>query len=169
MSVFNQDLGRTPITANVIQSAIREGREQRPTCHITEEELENVIADVLENIYYSCKIGKSPLDQTWRFDIGLFGIKRLPDVFWKEAKNLPAGKAIIENHQKIKDYIMRRFAELGFECDFSVYEVIISIPLTLAADYVGALGTAAKVYANSIASELASVVPMDHPEGLFLM
>lgn len=118
MGVFDQDLGKTPITATFIQEVIKDREKNYPTCHITEEKLEEVITVVVESIYYSCKVGAIHFDRTWRFNGAIFGIKKKPDNFLTETLHLPVGENITEERQRIKDYIERRFVELGFTYKF---------------------------------------------------
>ena len=165
MGVFNQDLGKTPITATLIQEVINDRKRTYPTCHITEEELEEVITVVVESIYYRCKAGDIPFERTWRFDGAMFGVKKMPESFLTEAFHLPVGENITKERQRIKDYIERRFVELGFTYAFDDNTCWITLGLPFEFDMFGA---AQQVFAQTIAADLVPVVPMSEPSPLFL-
>ena len=164
MGVFNQDLGKTPITATLIQEVIKDRKMAYPTCHITEEELEEVITVVVESIYYRCKAGDIPFDRTWRFDGAMFGVKKMPDAFLTEAFHLPVGENITKERQRIKDYIERRFVELGFTYTFDDNTCWITLGLPFEFDMFGA---AQQVFAQTIAADLVPIVPTSDPYPVF--
>ena len=165
MSVFNQDLGSTPITANVIQDAIKMFRGPRPNCYITEAELEQIIWDVVESIYYSCKVGNIPVDQTWRFNGSLFGVTKMPEVFWTRITSYPPVRKKVKNeYQRIKNYIESRFIKLGFIYSFDENNncVVLSIP----SDKNDIESVVSKIYVSSVSSNILAVQPMSKPTGM---
>ena len=169
MSIFNQDLGRTVITANVIKDTIAESKKY-PNYTISEDELEKAITTVVESIYYRCKAGDVPSDGKWRFSCRLFGIEsgtafaesiqaalRSTLQVPKQNTEIPSKSKIQEEHKRIQDYIQKRFHELGYTTTWNDFynEVTIEIPWTIEdADWAGAYN----IYSSAIASDLVSVV-----------
>lgn len=172
MSIFNQNdnLDRCPITAAVIQDALKDRTKNALSCHATEEQLEEKISDVLQSIYYGVKAGGAPFDRKWRIDVGEFGVKYLPDVFYGQPQNSLAKQSIISEHSRILSYVKKRFEEAGFiyeDDEFSsgqVNTIYLSLPYDF--DEACEWPKAQQVFAHTIAANLVPVVPMSPPTPL---
>ena len=167
MSIFNQNdnLDRCPITAAVIQDALKDRTKNALSCHATEEQLEEKISDILQSIYYGVKAGGAPFDRKWRIDAAEFGIKYLPDLFYEYA---PKKQSILDEHSRILHYVKKRFEEAGFTCedDESGPGRVTTIYLSLPFDFDDMWPTAQRIFAQTIATNLVPVVPMSPPTPL---
>ena len=172
MGIFNQDptVNRCPLNAAAIQDALNDRTKNALSCHATEEQLEEKISDVLQSIYYGVKAGGAPFDRKWRIDVGEFGVKYLPDVFYGQPQNTLAKQSIISEHSRILSYVKKRFEEAGFIYEDDEYSSgqVTTIYLSLPYDFDEAYEwlKAQQVFAKTIASNLVPVVPMSHPTPL---
>lgn len=163
MSVFDQDLGRTVITANVIKDTIAESRKY-PDHTISEDELENVVTTVVESIYYRCKAGDIPSDGKWRFPCRLFGVERndVLDIairatfqISKQNAEISSASKIQEEHKRIQDYIQKRFHELGYTTTWNDFYNEITIELPWPIENAG-WDSPYNIYSSAIARDLIS-------------
>lgn len=154
MSIFNQNdnLGRCPITASVIQDVIKENKDNPLTWPITEQRLEERVSDILHYIYYSVKSGwcnnysvKSGwCNIVWAYPLRAFGI----------TESSP-------EYTYVKDYLRNRFEEVGFEVVFRESIIVISIAISHEYEVDSAKWPKAqRVFTQTIASHLVPVMPI---------
>ena len=132
MSVFDDHV-KSPlaITASMFADTIL--RNQFPNHNVTDEELDNIIKRLIGSIYDLVSMGKYGQVFSdcirWSFHLRCFGVHSIGPMEIGLADS--DVNNILEKQKHIKQYVKKRFEELGFLCDISDFTNSVNIDLPI--------------------------------------